>query len=87
MSPAIHDDEPVVGRLVFAAPATALARRPRDIAPVSLDVNAFPVGVTRGAIQVRAAQLEAPVVVPYELRVRLPTWIIPLAFLAGAGLG
>jgi hypothetical protein len=83
--PALHGDEPVQGHLAFAAP-TALAPGALEDVPLSLQ-GSFPVGITRGTVEVRAPQLEAPVVVAYELRVHLPSWMIPLMFLAGAGLG
>jgi hypothetical protein len=83
--PALHDDEPVDGQIALKPPA---AIEPGAVAALPLSFEgSFPVGITRGKIEVRASQLEAPHLVDYELKVRMPTWVIPLLFLAGAGIG
>lgn len=80
----LHDGEPVDGRLVLTPPA-AIDPGAWAALPLSIE-GSFPVGTTRGKVEIRAPQLEQPLAVDYEMRVRVTSLAIPFFFLLGAGL-
>lgn len=81
----LAEGRPVDGRLVFAPPEL-IAPGSSAAVPVSFE-GSFPVGTTRGRVEVRAAQLEHAVALDYELHVRVTSLAIPFVFLFGAGGG
>ena len=81
----LSDGRPVDGRIVFALPEE-IAPGSFAAVPMSLE-GSFPVGTTRGRVEVQATQLEQAVVLDYELRVRVTSLAIPFVFLVGAGGG
>lgn len=78
----IHEDEPVGGRLLLAAP-NAIDPGATATLPLAIE-GSFPVGTTRGKIEVRSAQLDQPLSIDYEMRVRVTNLSIPFVFLSGA---
>ncbi|MEO7329012.1 MAG: hypothetical protein ABI193_10565, partial [Minicystis sp.] len=81
----LRGSDPVGGRLILAPPAEI---KPGESASLTISTDgSFPVGSTRGKLEIRAAQLLQPVMLDYEMRVRLSSLFIPLVFLAGAGIG
>ncbi|WP_437981397.1 hypothetical protein [Sorangium sp. So ce117] len=81
----LHQGEPVHGR-VQRQTIAAIGAGWTEPAPIALS-GSFPMGTTKGRLEVSAPQLEAPVLFDYEVRARAPTILVPLVFLAGVGLG
>lgn len=81
----LSEGHPVDGRLVFTPPEW-IAPGSSAAVPIAIE-GSFPVGTTRGRVEVQAAQLERAVTIDYELRVRVTSLAIPLVFLAGTGIG
>jgi hypothetical protein len=78
----IHEDQAVGGRLTLTAPP---AIDPGTSAALPLAIEgSFPVGTTRGKLEVRSAQLDQPLSIDYEMRVRVTSLAIPFLFLSGA---
>jgi hypothetical protein len=81
----LHGGEPVRGGMKRQTPQPI---GPGKTVAVSLSLEgSFPVGTTKGRLEVSAPQLEAPVQLDYEVHARVTTFAIPVVFLAGVGLG
>lgn len=81
----LAEGRPVDGRLVFAPPEQ-IAPGSSAAVPLSFE-GSFPVGTTRGRVEMRASQLEHAVALDYEVHVRVTSLAIPFVFLLGAGGG
>jgi hypothetical protein len=77
-----HDDEAVSGSLSLAGVIEIPLGETRWAAIEVRDD--FPLGTTKGQLEIRAPQLVDPVMVPYEVRTRRPGWyVIPIFALFG----
>ncbi len=77
-----HGDEAVSGTLEVTVPSEI---KLGTIGAATVAVRGdFPIGTTKGELELRAPQLAAPVVISYEVRSRYPGWyVIPIFFFAG----
>ena len=80
----MNDGHPVEARLKLAA--IELAPAERKVVSLSSE-GQFPPGVTTGSIELRASQVEKPVILKYELRTRVRSRTVIVALLVGLVLG
>lgn len=81
----LHNGEPVQAG-VRRQPVAAISAGSAATVPIALE-GSFPIGTTKGRLEVSAPQLDAPMQIEYEVRARVPTLAIPFVFLAGVAMG
>ncbi len=93
VGPARLGTEPITGRVRINHSETSNHSSPWILGPgghqepgIALE-GEFPPGTATGTLEVRAPQLQAPVLIPFEVHSRRPGWLIPVIFFVGAIVG